>query len=211
MNWLKHNWLWTIINSVAAGLFGSFLWQAASENFAGQALHHLVGSTGNFAIIFLLLSLAMTPLHIVFNWRGGLPLKKSTGLWAFAFAVAHLLFFAIQQGTILAAFSDFFVIIGLIPLLIMLPLAITSTQWWMRTLGKWWKPLHKTVYLAGITAAIHTVMAGNVLLAGLIVLALVVRIPAIKQWFTSRHQPGKRIPSAIPQPRTALQPSALAQ
>ncbi len=210
MKWLKQNGLWMAVNGIATALFASNLWDAASANFGERALHHLVGSSGNLAIIFLLISLAMTPLHIVFNWRGGLPLKKSTGLWAFAFSVMHLLFFAIQKGTILAAFSDFFVIIGLVPILIMLPLAITSTNWWMRTLGKWWKPLHKTVYVAGITAAIHTVMAGNPLLAGLIVAALVVRIPSVRQWFVQRHQRPQSA-TKVPQRRPALQPNPVAQ
>ena len=210
MKWLKQNGLWMAVNGIATALFASNLWDAASANFGERALHHLVGSSGNLAIIFLLISLAMTPLHIVFNWRGGLPLKKSTGLWAFAFSVLHLLFFAVQKGTILAAFSDFFVIIGLIPILIMLPLAITSTNWWMRTLGKWWKPLHKMVYVAGITAAIHTVMAGNPLLAGLIVAALVVRIPSVRQWFVQRHQ-RPQAATKVPQRRPALQPNPVAQ
>ena len=65
MSWLKENWKWTLVNSIAMLLFTSFLWQAASNGFSAEAVRFLVGSTGNLAMIYLLLSLAMTPLHIL--------------------------------------------------------------------------------------------------------------------------------------------------
>lgn len=187
MNWLKQNWKWGIVNVVAVALFTMFFGQAAVAGFSAQSVHWLVGSTGDVTILFLLLSLAMTPLNIVFGWRDGLPLKKSTGLWAFAFGTMHMLYYAIEQGSLSAIFSQFYLIVGLIPVLIMLPLAVTSTNWWMRKLGKWWKPLHKTVYIAGITAGLHVALVGNPLLALLMVLLLAVRIPAVRSWFANRQ------------------------
>ena len=186
MNWLKRNWKWAIVNGVAVVLFSLFLGQAALAGFSAESVRQLIGSTGTTTMLFLLLSLAMTPLQIILGWRGGQPLKKSTGLWAFAFGMMHMLYYAIEKGTLLAIFSQFYLIVGLIPLLIMLPLAVTSTNWWMRKLGKWWKPLHKTVYSAGITAGLHVALVGNPLLAGLMVLLLAVRIPALRSWFANR-------------------------
>jgi len=187
MNWLKRNWKWAIVNVVAVALFGLFLGQAALAGFSAESVRHLVGSTGTVTMLFLLFSLAMTPLQIVLGWRSGQPLKKSTGLWAFAFGTMHMLYYAVEKGTLLSIFSQFYLIVGLIPLLIMLPLAVTSTNWWMRKLGKWWKPLHKTVYIAGITAGLHVALVGNPLLAGLMVLLLAVRIPAVRSWFANRQ------------------------
>lgn len=207
MNWVKEHWRWLVINSVALGLFGTFLQQAAAADFAGRALHFLTSNTGTVSIIFLLISLAMTPLQIIFGWRNGQPLKKSTGLWAFVFGLQHLLYYVLEKGSVTAIFGQFYLIVGLIPLLIMLPLAITSTHWWMRTLGQWWKPLHKTVYWAGITAGLHTALAGNPLLAGLMVLLLAVRIPAVRRWFANRGQKAVGTTS-IRRPATTLHPVA---
>lgn len=208
MNWLKENWRWLIVNVVAVGLFALFLGQAAAASFSAQAMHFLIGGTGNASIIFLLLSLAMTPLQIIFGWRKGQQLKKSTGLWAFAFGMMHLIFYVIEKGAWTAIFGEFFLIIGLIPLLIMLPLAITSTNWWMRTLGKWWKPLHKTVYAAGVTAGLHVALAGNPLLALLMVLLLVVRIPVIRHWFTNRQNANRQtVGNNVPRPQRRTVPT----
>ena len=204
MNWLKQNWKWALVNGLAFIFFTIFLGQAAVAGFSANAVHQLVGTTGNLTIFYLLFSLAMTPLQIVFGWRAGQPLKKSTGLWAFAFGVMHMLYYVIEKGALSAIFSQFYLIVGLIPLLIMVPLAITSTNWWMRTLGKWWKPLHKTVYVAGITAGLHVALVGNPLLALLMVGLLVVRIPAVRSWFANRQSKPKVVTSSPRRPVPTL-------
>lgn len=204
MNWLKQNWKWLVTNLAALAWFGNLLVQAVQSDFTGRAFGHLVGETGTAAMVVLILALAMTPLQIVLGWHGGQQIKKSIGLWAFAFGLLHFFFYVVEKGVTLAAFSDFFILIGLAPLLIMAPLAITSTAWWMRKLGTWWKPLHRTVYAAGMTAGIHTAMAGSPLLVLLMAMMLVVRIPVIRRWFVERRQRPSRVPLSAQRPVSSL-------
>jgi methionine sulfoxide reductase heme-binding subunit len=195
MKWLKRNWLWAIINTIALALFGGLLGSAVAAGFAGHAMHELVGSSGSAAMIFLVLSLAMTPLQIVFGWKGASRLKKSTGLWAFGFTVLHLLAYEVGQfdlgarmGATAAALALWF---GGASLLIMLALAITSTNGWMRRMGVWWKRLHRLVYAAGVLAVLHVALlsGGQGIVLGVVMAALLgVRIPPIKRAFVSWHQ-----------------------
>jgi hypothetical protein len=116
--------------------------QIDPENSGRAPLEHsplmfLVKETGEWAIRWLVLALSCTPLYILFGWRKLLTVKKALGLYAFLFALLHLLFFVADQGW-LAVFDEFNFILGLMSLLIMLPLALTSTQWSMRAMGKSW-------------------------------------------------------------------------
>jgi sulfoxide reductase heme-binding subunit YedZ len=204
MNWLKRTWLWALINAIALGLFGSMLGTAVAAGFAGRAMHGLVGSSGSAAMVFLVMSLAMTPLQIVLGWKGAGKLKKSTGLWAFGFTALHLLAYeasqfglAARSGATAAALSLGF---GGAALLIMLALAITSTNGWMRRMGKWWKRLHRLVYAAGVLAVLHVALlsGGQGIVLGVVMAALLsVRIPPIKRAFVGWHQRrGARRPAA---------------
>lgn len=195
MNWLRKHWRWTIINGLAALLFLGMASSLATGDLSGRAIGGLIHSSGEWGSRFLLLSLAMTPLYILFGWNSALSLRKSTGLWAFAFATFHLIFFTIDEGAILAAWnetlSDWSLVLGLLPLLIMLPLALTSTDGLMRKLGKWWKPLHRTVYAAAVFTLLHVALLGHLPLPDMILLTifLVVRIPAVRHWLIQHRQP----------------------
>jgi len=73
----------------------------------------------------------------------------------------------------------------------MLALAITSTNGWMRRMGKWWKRLHRTVYAAGILVVLHVALlsGGQGIVLGMLMAALLsVRIPPIKRAFVRWHQ-----------------------
>jgi sulfoxide reductase heme-binding subunit YedZ len=211
MNWLKRNWLWALINTIALLFFGSMLGSAVAAGFAGRAMHGLVGSSGSAAMLFLVLSLAMTPLQIIFGWKGGGKLKKSTGLWAFGFTTLHLLAYAMSQselaGRISATTANLSLGFGGAALLIMLLLAITSTNGLMRRMGPWWKWLHRLVYVAGVLAVLHVALlsGGQGIMLGVVMTVLLsVRIPPIKHAFVRWHQrrgagrrsPGTALPAA---------------
>jgi sulfoxide reductase heme-binding subunit YedZ len=194
MTWLRKNWQWLILNGLACLVFVSMLIPLATGDLAGRELGRLVHESGEWATRFLLLSLAMTPLYILFGWNRALTLRKSTGLWAFAFAAFHTIFFVMEEGNIFSAWSEMLsewgLILGLIPLLIMLPLALTSTNGLMRRLGKWWKPLHRTVYVAAVFALLHVAFLGHMPVPEMVLLAifLLVRIPVVRHWFVERRQ-----------------------
>ncbi len=129
----------------------------------GAAVTALIGSysfrlAGRFAIRFLTLSLAISPAVYYLGWRRLVPLRKWSGLWAFAFAALHMSFF----------FSDFvwrkvwgqsFVYAGLAALAILALMTLTSHRPAMRILGRNWKRLHRLVYVAGMLVVLHSISA----------------------------------------------------
>jgi sulfoxide reductase heme-binding subunit YedZ len=117
--------------------------------------------TGKATIILLVLSLACTPLNIVFGWKAVLPLRRPLGLYAFMYGAIHFsIFVALDYGLDLqliveAIFEKRYAVVGLIAFILLIPLAITSNRYSQRKLGKRWKKLHQLVYAIGILGVIH--------------------------------------------------------
>jgi sulfoxide reductase heme-binding subunit YedZ len=123
-----------------------------------QALN-LLGLT---ALILLVASLACTPLKTVFGWTWPIRIRRELGLFAFFYAALHVLTYAgIDQSLDVGAiFADVvkrkFIFVGFTAFVLLVPLALTSTQDSVKRLGfVKWKRLHRLVYVAAILAAIH--------------------------------------------------------
>ena len=117
--------------------------------------------TGRWALKFLLISLAVTPVRRLTGWNIVIQYRRMLGLFAFFYATAHFLSywafdltfaFGAMVGDIL---KRPFITMGFAAFLLLVPLAITSTKGWIRRLGKKWALLHRLVYVAAICAAIH--------------------------------------------------------
>ncbi|MDB4983673.1 MAG: Oxidoreductase FAD-binding domain protein [Myxococcales bacterium] len=138
---------------------------------AWDAAHHLIGANGvNFALhttgllafIFLLLSLLVTPLRLVTGWAVLISFRRTLGLYAFFYACVHfLIFYALDRGgsltsTVHEVLVRKYLVVGTSGLLLMVPLAVTSTNAMVMRLGaKRWKRLHRLSYLVGVAAAVH--------------------------------------------------------
>ncbi|MCA9994275.1 MAG: sulfoxide reductase heme-binding subunit YedZ [Anaerolineales bacterium] len=169
------------------------LWDFWVGQLGPNPIQALTIRTGDTAVTLLLLSLAVTPLNIIFGWKQILPLRKPLGLYAFLYVVVHFLIFTwLDYGLNLALIVDEvvnkrFALVGFTAFLLLIPLAATSTRWAMRKLGKNWKRLHQMVYFIGILAIIHylwavkTVTTKPFVFTIILVLLLVVRIKPVKQ------------------------------
>jgi methionine sulfoxide reductase heme-binding subunit len=122
--------------------------------------------TGNWAIRFLLLSLAMRPLRQLTHWHLPIRFRRMLGLFAFFYASLHLLIFlglknAFDWGELREDILDRpFVTLGFTAWLIMLSLALTSTRGWIRRLGgNRWQRLHSLVYVAIMAGTAHFLWA----------------------------------------------------
>lgn len=165
---------WAILNGCALGIWlyvmtqGSAAWHQPGDGFDSML------ESGKWAIRLLLLCLAMTPLHTYLGWNGALKLRKSLGLWAFAFGSTHFVLYAIETWEPYAIYRTgatpwhwlswpmhLYVALGLVALLILTTLALTSNRWSMRRLGKNWKRLHRLVYGAGIVILCHALLAAG--------------------------------------------------
>lgn len=123
----------------------------------------LTDQTGELAIRFLLISLAVTPLRWMLNKTWPIRLRRMLGLFAFFYASLHVsVYFGLDQQLDLAAiWEDLverpFIMAGTVAFTILIPLAITSNKKLTRRLGKRWLSLHRWIYIAGSAAVIHYV------------------------------------------------------
>jgi len=130
-------------------------------------LKSLLHETGEDSLGILLASLAITPIRRLFKVNGIQKVRRMVGVWSFVYAVVHVaLYLGFDQLCYSLATCDFraigndlkkrkFIFMGMISFTILTALAITSTNGMIRRLKKKWQPLHRLVYVAGISAVIH--------------------------------------------------------
>ena len=212
LQYLTHILCWLPLFVLAAAYF--------TDNLTINPIQAATQRSGDIAIIILLASLAMTPLHILFNLPQLLKLRRPLGLYAFFYAALHMLTYTgwdyqFDFDLILTSIADKpYILIGLAALSLLTPLALTSHRWWQKRLGKLWKRLHQLVYLIAILAVIHLAMAvkGDFLrlqgdiwkpLAATLTLSLmlVVRIPPLRRTLSTRHRKARTV-KIVPRPVT---------
>lgn len=122
----------------------------------------LLHPTGEFAARFMILAMMITPLVMLLpNWRGPRWLMKRRryiGVAAFAYALVHTVFYLIDEGAVAFASAELAktaIWSGWLAFLIFVPLAITSTDEWVRSLGPRWKSLQRCVYAAAVLTLLH--------------------------------------------------------
>ena len=122
----------------------------------------LAHGTGFAALRILVISLAITPVRRLSTWLGWLiRFRRMLGLYAFFYVCVHLLIYLklyanFEWATIVDDLTKRrYIIVGFTAWLLLLPLALTSTKWAIRKLGKRWQLLHRLVYLSAIGGVIH--------------------------------------------------------
>lgn len=154
------------------------IWAGLTNNLSANPLSDITNETGLWALRFLCLTLAVTPLRRLTKWQPIIRFRRMLGNYAFFYGSLHFLIYVIADRFAALDFPDGivawstvrnlvasvgediykrpFITIGFTTLMIMLPLAVTSTAGWIRRLGgKRWSALHRLVYVAGITAIVH--------------------------------------------------------
>lgn len=126
-----------------------------------EPVETLLNETGQWALRALLLTLAMTPLRRILQKAWPLRLRRMLGLYSFFYALLHFLIYVVlDRGLYWDDIVDDilerpYIMFGFVALLLLLPLAITSTQNWMRRLGRDWQRLHRAVYVIAVLALLH--------------------------------------------------------
>ena len=134
---------------------------AFSDGLGANPIEKITHVTGSWALRFLVVCLAVTPLRRLTGWRM-LGLERRTfGLFAFLYAALHLAtYVALDLGFDWSNLGEDirkrpYITVGFATFCVLLALASTSTRAAARRLGRRWKPLHRLVYLAAIGAVIH--------------------------------------------------------
>jgi methionine sulfoxide reductase heme-binding subunit len=141
---------------------GWLLWGAWHNQLGVNPAETLIRSTGDWAIRFLCLTLAVTPLRVHLRWAVLAPYRRVMGLMTYVYACLHLLCYAwLDQGLVP---SDIvrdivqrpFITVGFIAFLLLTPLALTSYPAAMRSLGgRRWQQLHRLIYGVAVLAVLH--------------------------------------------------------
>lgn len=173
-------------------------WRAAHRTLGADAIAFVLNQLGYLALVFLVASLACTPLKSLTGWTWPIRIRRMLGLFAAFYAALHLsTYVAIdQQFDWAVLWEDVtqrrFIIVGFTAFLLLLPLALTSNEASVRRLGfPRWKALHRLAYAAAALAVVHFIwrvkldlrvpLIWAAVLSGLFVLRLVDAVQASRR------------------------------
>ena len=148
--------------AVPAALLG---WDAWHHKLGANPVNFAILTTGMSALVFLMLTMLVTPLRKISGLNWIISFRRTLGLFAFFYACAHfLIFFSLDRSFSLSStLSEMvkrkYLIVGSTALLVMVPLAVTSTNAMIKRLGgKRWRALHRLAYVAAIAGVTHYYM-----------------------------------------------------
>ncbi len=166
--WQERNGRFSALKAACFGaLFLPGLWvlgQALTDNLGARPVTEAIHELGLWTIRFLFLSLAITPLHLAWRWPQLILVRRMIGVAAFAYALAHIGGYVVDQGFDLAKVASeivtrVYLVIGAVAALGLAALAATSTDGMIRRLGgRNWRRLHQLGYGIGLLGSIHYFM-----------------------------------------------------
>lgn len=158
----RHRWLEPSVFLLGLLPAVVLLLDALSGGLGANPVEAITHRTGDWALRFLLITLAVTPLRQLTGWTWPGPLRRMLGLYAFFYATLHFLTYLVldQFFDLTAIVEDIakrpYITVGFTAFVLLIPLAVTSTNAMVRRLGgKRWKRLHRLVYLIGILGVVH--------------------------------------------------------
>jgi methionine sulfoxide reductase heme-binding subunit len=147
---------------VLLGLRGFNSWQGRSFNLGANPIEFITRDLGEWTLIFLLITLGVTPLRRLAGWQWLIKLRRMLGLYAFLYACLHFVtyiwldqFFDLHE-IIKDVLKRPFITVGFAAFLCLIPLAATSTNTMVRRMGgKAWQRLHRLVYAIAVFGVVH--------------------------------------------------------
>jgi sulfoxide reductase heme-binding subunit YedZ len=175
---------------------GRLVWLGGAGDLGANPIEFITRSMGTWTLVFLCLSLAMTPARKLTGWTGFIHLRRMLGLFCFFYATVHFLIWLwLDHNFSLAAmWQDVlerpYITFGFLAFVLLIPLAFTSNRWAQRKLGRRWSHLHRMVYGIAILAILHYWWhkAGKSdyetvsIYLGVIVVLLLLRLPFVQQY-----------------------------
>lgn len=144
--------------------FMPLLWllvDIAFDNLGSNPIQALHIRLGDWSLRFLWLTLAITPAQMITKWRGMTDYRQMLGLYAFFYATLHLLAYLMADHDLqwriigIDIIESPYIWLGVLAYSIVFSLALTSSKWAKKRMGKTWKKLHRYIYIAAVAAIIH--------------------------------------------------------
>jgi sulfoxide reductase heme-binding subunit YedZ len=140
---------------------GRLVWLGFTNDLGANPIELITRSTGTWALVFLCLTLAMTPLRLLTNQVVWIRYRRMLGLFSFFYACLHFSIWLwldldwnlIEMGK--DVIKRPFITMGFLSFVMLIPLALSSNHWMQRKLGRRWAQLHRMVYLIAITVILH--------------------------------------------------------
>lgn len=162
-----------------------------SGGLGANPIEFITRSTGTWTLVGLLLTLTVTPLRRLTGRNELIRYRRMLGLFAFFYACLHFTtyiwldqFFDLG-GILRDIYKRPFITVGFTAFLLLLPLAVTSTNAMMRRLGRRWQPLHRLVYLIALLGVLHYLwlvkkdLTQPLIYAGVLLILFSLRLPFI--------------------------------
>jgi sulfoxide reductase heme-binding subunit YedZ len=157
---VKFNKFLLSLNALIPLAFLLFDWYRGE--LGANPIEFFLRTAGVLTLVFVLLTLSVTPLRKIFGWNSLIKYRRMLGLYAFFYALIHLITYSIFDKSLdlSAIVGDVwqrpFILVGMLAFTMLVPLAVTSTNGWVKRLGgKNWSRLHKLSYVIAILGVIH--------------------------------------------------------
>ena len=173
-------------------LLGLGAFALAGQSLGPDPVETLLRELGWWAVTLLVAGLAVTPLRHWLKQAPLLRLRRPLGLWGFTYAVLHFTVYLVLDRQLAWAeiLKDLskrpYIMVGFAAVLLLLPLAATSTAWAMRKLGRRWQKLHRLAYATAILGVLHFLLQVKKDLTEPLIYAAV--LGALLGWRVLRHR-----------------------
>jgi len=161
--WTWVSWLKVLVFFLSLVPAGFVVFAVVTGSSGPNPIEFITHQTGEWALRFLMLGLVLSPMRWWFKSIVPIKFRRMIGLFAFFYVVVHFATYLVldQQLDISAVIDDItkrtYIIAGFVSLVLLVPLAVTSTKAMQRRMGRRWLSLHRLVYAASIAAVLHYV------------------------------------------------------
>jgi sulfoxide reductase heme-binding subunit YedZ len=172
------------------------IWQAGNGKAVPRATEIFTRETGDWALTLLILTLAITPLRRFLSLPDLIRFRRTLGLFAFFYGCLHIAawrVFKLGHAPQIGSVAIWSLRVGVLGFVLMIPLAVTSTDRWIRWLGgRRWRALHSLAYPITIIGVVHYYgfarqdVRMSVAYGAIVILLLLFRIRRIREKFRTR-------------------------
>jgi methionine sulfoxide reductase heme-binding subunit len=159
---LSEKWIKVPVFLLCLAPLARLLWRGLQDKLGANPIELITHETGDWTLIFLVLTLSISPARKLFGQPQFIRFRRMFGLFAFFYGCLHFTtyiwldkFFDLSE-MLADVTKRRFITLGLTGFVLMIPLAATSTAGWIRRLGgKRWQVLHRLIYVSGVAGVVH--------------------------------------------------------